>query len=217
MAKQFQENIRCEHKEHGDVPEISMKCSHMSRPISRVLIIILAVGLGCTSYRAEMTLEEKVVARYEQNCGIEHICKHIFLDLISVGFAELWYHRVRTTYFDVMHQRQLAEEERRRWNEFVKSHLGLSKKDIIRKCGLPDREMSDGDGGIVMLYESSVRHGWMSAYAYGTRIGWDNVRSSGFSEWTDNAYVTQVWFMLDVKGLCNAIDRKKITRAAGGH
>ena len=181
-----------------------------------LVICTLLQAIGCTSYNFSMTSEERVIARYEQNCGVEHLCKHIFVDLLTLGFGEIWYHRVRTTYDDVMEARQRAEEEERRWWQFVSSYEGRSKSEIIQGFGVPDKEISDGESGVVLMYESSVRKGWMASYGSAQDFGYGQATIYGNASWRDNAYVTQVWFMIGADGKCKTVKRKRLTRA-GGH
>ena len=85
------------------------KDSYCAVLFKNCLVIIFGVLIftGCTSYKNCRTLESRQIARYKQNIIMDkdpcHTMvwkgfKHAFWDVATLGFCELWYARVRSTY-----------------------------------------------------------------------------------------------------------------------
>ena len=108
-----------------------------------VLIAYLMLT-GCTSYRDCDTLEDRIEARYKQNVimptdswPLYKGMKHAFFDIITVGFCEFWYAKVRSTYEEQV-ARQATKELKER--EAMARRIAEEEAEARRKAELLEEE-----------------------------------------------------------------------------
>ena len=114
-----------------------------------VVCCMLALVAGCTSYKPNSSVGERVVERYEQNiilesdscsCAIVKSVKHGLSDVLTLFFAEFWYARVRSTYADEMRRRSWEEDRKRqrkrqeeRQKEERRERIERERREMKRK------------------------------------------------------------------------------------
>ena len=108
-----------------------------------VLIAYLMLT-GCTSYRDCDTLEDRIEARYKQNVimptdswPLYKGMKHAFFDIITVGFCEFWYAKVRSTYEELVARRATKELKER---EAMARRIAEEEAEARRKAELLEEE-----------------------------------------------------------------------------
>lgn len=108
-----------------------------------VLIAYLMLT-GCTSYRYCDTLEDRIEARYKQNVimptdswPLYKGMKHAFFDIITVGFCEFWYAKVRSTYEELVARRATKELKER---EAMARRIAEEEAEARRKAELLEEE-----------------------------------------------------------------------------
>ena len=108
-----------------------------------VLIAYLMLT-GCTSYRDCDTLEDRIEARYKQNVimptdswPLYKGMKHAFFDIITVGFCEFWYAKVRSTYGELVARRATKELKER---EAMARRIAEEEAEARRKAELLEEE-----------------------------------------------------------------------------
>ena len=108
-----------------------------------VLIAYLMLT-GCTSYRDCDTLEDRIEARYKQNVimptdswPLYKGMKYAFFDIITVGFCEFWYAKVRSTYEELVARRATKELKER---EAMARRIAEEEAEARRKAELLEEE-----------------------------------------------------------------------------
>ena len=106
-----------------------------------IVLCSLALLLLCsctTSYAPNSSYYERVKARYEQHIVLENdehagakIFRHTLADIFTLCFAEIWYSKVRETYY--LYVVKVDEARKRAAKEeaiFKQSYIGKKRKEI---------------------------------------------------------------------------------------
>lgn len=170
---------------------------------------LMLLSSSCTTYVPGSTYLERVQARYEQNIILDDdpdlawkICKHALVDISTLGFAEIWYAKVRSSY-KLVEKFRKAEEDRINAEEvFKKKYIGKKRIDIIREFGSPDCTEPDGEGGKIITYENAANQSGILAPVY------QNVMATNRdARYLRSHFIEQkrVWFALDKNNVIYAV------------
>lgn len=181
----------------------------MKKLIFLTTATLMLLSTSCTTYVPGSTWLERVQARYEQNIILDDdpdlawkICKHTLVDISTLGFAEIWYAKVRSSYKLVEKFRQ-AEAERVKAEElFKKKYTGKKRIDIIREFGNPDNTEPDGEGGKIMTYENAVNQSGILAPVYQNVLAANRNARDLHSRFVEQK---RIWFALDKNNIVYAV------------
>ena len=176
----------------------------------RCLFFMFCIAMfngGChTAYHDQMTDDERIIARYEQQVKGRWL-KRGFIDLISLGFAELWYQHATSSYEGVMAHRKQEMEAEKNWQEWRAKQVGRTRAEIQAELGLPDADEPDGTGGRVITWENSSVIGGLSLRGN----GWVGVTGAS---WGSNTTIDRNYAILDSDGKITSVNRRE-KRSAG--
>jgi len=106
-----------------------------------ILEFVMMSLVGCATYTPEMSREDRIIARYEQNFVLDNndadatakLFKRCVRDAFTLGIAEAWYGRARRSYNKLMADRESFDSLR-------KALLGKNESEIIVYLGSPDKK-----------------------------------------------------------------------------
>lgn len=177
---------------------------------ARIIIgTLLLVGIvGCTTYTDDMSEEDRIIARYEQNFSLgdddpdscSKITKHVFVDIFTLCIAETWYGHARHAYDRLM-------KDRRNYEELVKVLMWKDKMEIMKIMGSPDRSFSLASEDVWAYQKRSYTFNGSTfvvgnTFSNGLSVGSGGVRGNG----TEN--VSELLIMFDKDGHCSNVSRK---------
>lgn len=175
---------------------------------------------GCvTSYHQYMSQDERIEARYREQVE-GRIFKRAFIDIITLGFSEIWYHKATSSYRGVLAKREAEAVAEREWQEWRKAQIGKTRAEIVSVLGCPDRDDPDGCGGRMLTWENSNLKGvgflrgssYSSGYLWSQSASYGNFSANGSyiakSEWESTIRTTRLWVVVNGAGKVVSVGRR---------